>query len=164
MVRCENHLDLNCRQKRRIPFTPTARVHNSPIPKASTNHVGHWRRADAARGACQAVRRSRCGRTSPPDPPLATFAPPFTLHAPESLRLPQRLCAQALSTRQQGPQQRGGKRRQSRRLPDEMLTSTGGVDEAIALEHNVVNPQMCARQSQTNLSPLFAARRLLLSK
>ena len=38
-----------------------------------------------------------------------------------------------------------------------MLTSTGGVDEAVALEHNVVNPQMCARRSQTHLSPRRAS-------
>ena len=132
-------------------------THHQEGEHPSKIHVDRWRR-DAARGACQAARRSRSGRAGPPDPPLATLAPPFALHAPESLRLPQRLCAGTQHTPARTSASVGGRRRrESRRSPDEMLTSTGGVDEAMALEHNVVNPQMCARRSQTHLSPRRAS-------
>ena len=79
-------------------------------------------------------------------PSRHTRAPTRPAHIRVAAPAPAPVCAQALSTSRHLGQCGRRRRRESLRSPDEMTTSMGGVG-AVALEHNVVNPQMCARRS-----------------
>ena len=143
-----------------IPFTPPA---CAQLTKKASTHPCRPpvpRRYARRVPSGSALKEQTRLPTRPPS--RHTRAPTRPAHIRVAAPAPAPVCAQALSTSRHLGQRGRRRRRESLRSPDEITTSMGGVG-AVALEHNVVNPQMCARRSQT-LSPLLAARLRLLSK